>query len=399
MNLLFISHRLPYPPNKGDKIRSFNILKYLSKDFDIHLACIIDDENDVEKVNGLKPYVKELCFDLIHPALKKLRSATEIFRKKPISSGYFYSKRLQVFIDKWMDEVKINNVFCFSSPTAEYIFRSRHYKGAFGRAQKVMDLIDVDSEKWAQYAEKARFPMSLIYRIEASLLLLYEQRVAKEFNHLLLVSDAERKLFENKTKVKSAKTIANGVDLNYFAPNTKDDRLNGPPKIIFTGAMDYWPNIDAVSWFVKDVFPDIKKVFGDAEFYIVGGHPTKEVSSLGRERDVFVTGYVDDIRRYIAMADVCVIPLRVARGIQNKVLEALAMGKSVVTTPQGLEGINAVPERDLLLASDSSIFSDKVNQLLADPLRAKEIGFNARRCAENGYSWQKNLNALDELFL
>lgn len=394
MKILFISHRIPYPPNKGDKIRSYNILRYLSRHHEVYLSFLIDDPGDRGYVHDLSPLVQELFSDTIHPRLKKAASITAFSAGLPISVPYFHSAKLQNNMDRLLDRVKVDAVFCFSSPTAEYIFRSRHRHSLLNNSISIMDFIDMDSLKWRQYADNCQGVMRWIYRRESRCLEAYERKISRSFDHLLLVSESERTLFLNRIACGNLLAVPNGVDIDFFKPDYVSPLVKKGTALVFTGAMDYWPNIEGVIWFVRHVFPQIRKNRTDIAFYIVGSRPAPEVQALAQTEGVVVTGFVDDVRDYVAMADICVVPLRIARGIQNKVLEAMAMGKPVVTTPEGLEGIAAIPGKDILVAGDAAGFADQTSELLREPDRGAVLGQNARYCVESRYSWESNLSVL-----
>ena len=166
---------------------------------------------------------------------------------------------------------------------------------------------------------------------------------------------------------------------------------------MFTGMMDYLPNIDGVIWFAEDILPKIQRRFPDITFYIVGNRPSPQVKRLADRKGVVVTGFVEDIRDYLAMADICIAPLRIARGIQNKVLEAMAMGKPTVCTPEALNGIPATPGVDIAVASDENTFAEQIIGLLADPDTATHLGGQARKFVENNASWEAKLSTLEYL--
>lgn len=458
MKILYIAHRIPYPPNKGDKIRSFNEIKYLSTKHEVHLACLADDPKDLKYENDLKDFCKTTNVILINPMLAKLKSSIGLFSTKPLSVSYFYSRKLQQTIDQLLSTNDYDAIFCFSSPMAEYVFKSKLLvssclkldkslvKGSpvtsdqklASRNQKlIMDFVDVDSDKWAQYSKYARFPKSWIYALEGRRLADYERNVAENFDHSIFVTDSEVKIFKNRNPhIKNITAISNGVDIDYFSPNylhqesTIDQRpsanergsstitqhpatinqqqssINQPPEtsnqkpvIVFTGAMDYHANVDGVVWFTKEILPLIKKQIPEIRFYIVGSNPTKEVLSLSDNNDVTVTGYVPDSREYLNKATVVVVPLRIARGIQNKILEAMAMGIPVVATPQAFEGIEAKPGRDLILGEDVEKVAEGVIKLIKKVSLRKSLGDNARRIIEKNYCWAKNLEKLDNILI
>jgi len=423
MKILYLAHRIPYPPNKGDKIRSFNEIKYLSQRHEIHLACLADDSKDLKYENDLKRFCKSTNVVLINLKMVKLKSSFYLFSKKPLSVPYFYSRKLQRSVDQLLSTNHYDAVFCFSSPMAEYVFRSRSlvsgclklekslvkgspvtsYQKLASRNQKlIMDFVDVDSDKWGQYSKHARFPMSWVYALEGRRLADYERKVAETFDHSIFVTEAEAKIFRNKNlHIKNITAISNGVDLDYFSPTVSQhpSTINQQPVIVFTGVMNYFANVDGVVWFTKEILPLIRKEIPEIRFYIVGRNPTKEVLSLALDSSVTVTGYVPDTREYLKMAAVVAAPLRIARGIQNKVLEAMAMGIPVVATPQAFEGVEAEPGRDLILGGDVRKIAEGVIGLVKEGSLRKSIGDNARRIIEKNYCWSNNLEKLDNVLM
>lgn len=397
-NILFICHRIPYPPNKGDKIRSYNILRHLLGHHGITLACLLDDPRDEAHLTTLRGLVSDLFHDTFSARQKKIQSMLPaLLHALPVSVPYFYSRGVQEAIDRHLDRHAIDVVLCSSSPSAEYIFKSRHYTGKLQSARWIMDFIDMDSVKWRDYAEKQQRISGWVYRREARLLLEYEKRIAREFSHALIVSEAERKTFLEFIPGAKITAVSNGVDLDYFHPAfTPSLKLPGV-NLVFTGAMDYWPNVEGAVWFAEKVFPRIQAAYPAARFIIAGSNPAPEIVALRQRQGILVTGFVEDMREYLAVADLCVIPLFIARGIQNKVLEAMAMGKAVVSTPQAAEGIPAENGRNLLLASDAPSFTEAVMTLLRDAERAKQTGNLARATVEENFSWEKNLTKLDVL--
>lgn len=397
--LLFIAHRMPYPPNKGDKIRSYNILRHLAAKYEIDLFFLVDDRGDLDVLDELRPLVKSCGFDVIQPKMKKILSCFSLLGTNPLTVPYFYSRKLQHKIDEQLHAKEFDHVFCFSSPTAEYLFQSRYYGTKLRKSRLIMDLVDVDSHKWRQYADAVKWPMKAIYMREARQLLTYERRIATEFDEVLLVSEAEKKLLRQFMHADNISAMSNGVDLENFAPGQGNPARMAGPMIVFTGAMDYWPNIDAVVWFADEILPLVRQKFENVQFVIVGSKPVSQVKDLAERKGITVTGFVEDVRDYIAAADICVVPLRVARGMQNKVLEAMAMGKAVVCTPDALEGICAKPEKDIAVAQNAPDFAEKIDQLLDDETRRETLGEHARKCMERHYSWETNLSLLESLLV
>jgi len=394
MRILLLTHRLPYPPNKGDKIRAFNVLEYLAKRHEVFLACPVDDPADLTHVAELE----RRCAGVLAVQNAGTRSWAAV---RALASGtsitvrHFYSRELQRRLDEHLDRHPIDVVFCFSSPMAEYVLRSRHASGPLRRARRIMDFIDVDSFKWRQYAERASFPLNWVYRYEAARLADYERRVAAEFDRLLLVSEQEREYLPAGISGEKVFGVSNGVDLAYFSPRAANVRADGAHSLVFTGVMDYWPNVDGVQWFADEVFPQIRAQLPGTRFVIVGSKPADSVRRLASRPGIEVTGYVDDVRTFVAGASVCVVPLRIARGVQNKVLEAMAMGKAVVGTAQAMEGIRASVGEDLIAVEGAPAFAAAVIDLLNSQERTAQLGASARRCMERSYSWDSNLHALD----
>jgi sugar transferase (PEP-CTERM/EpsH1 system associated) len=389
-NLLLLIHRMPYPPNKGDKIRSYHLLKHVARHYRVHLGTFVDDADDWQHV----PRVEALCasshFAPLKPLLARVRSLGALLANRSLSLDYYRSAQLQRWVDATMKEHKVDRVLIFSSAMAQYA-------DAYPQARRVVDFCDVDSDKWRQYADKKNWPMNWLYRHEARQLLAYERHVARECDASLFVSKPEAELFKQLAPESAAKIgfFNNGVDTDYFSPDGSypNPYPAGRRALVFTGAMDYWPNIDAVQWFAAEVFPQLRERFADLRFYIVGARPSAAVQALAQLPGVVVTGTVPDVRPYIAHAEVAVAPLRIARGIQNKVLEAMAMATPVVVSPQALEGIEAIPGTDLLLAEDAAGFVATVAALLTqnDPL----IGPVARAKVERLYSWPSNLARIE----
>ena len=393
-DLLLLIHRIPYPPNKGDKIRSWHLLKHLAARYRVHLATFVDDADDWQHV----PTVQALCasshFAPLNPKLARIKSLGALLNNRSLSLDYYRDAGVTRWTASAMTQHDIKRIVVFSSAMAQYA-------EPYGDARRVVDFCDVDSDKWRQYAEQKSWPMSALYRHEATQLLAYERQIARDTDAALFVSAPEADLFRGLAPESDAKIgfFNNGVDTEYFSParpyaNPFASNGSAPTRaIVFTGAMDYWPNVDAVQWFAADIFPQLRARFADARFYIVGARPNAAVQALAQLPGVVVTGTVPDVRPYLAFAAVSVAPLRIARGIQNKVLEAMAMACPVVVSPQALEGIDALPDADLLLADGAAAFAESVAGLLQTP--NPNLGPVARAKVEQLYSWPSNLARID----
>lgn len=401
--ILYLAHRIPFPPNKGDKIRSFNEIKHLSQGHDIHLAFLVDDPGDLKHIKSLEQYTRTIDYAEINPLQQKMKSIPYLLTNQPLSVPYFYSPALQAALDKRLAETGFDVVFCFSSPMAEYVFKSTHFRdGRLGNARMVMDFVDVDSDKWRMYAGFSRFPLSVIYRREWLRLQQYDARVGTAFDRSIFVSDKEVELFRTFCSESNVSAIANGVDHEYFAGvETMRNSLNADghqPTILFMGAMDYYPNEDAVSYFATDIWPLVKAKIPNARFVIAGSNPTKRVKALATsDSAISVTGFVPDMRPYLAQADVFVAPFRIARGIQNKVLEAMAAGVPVVARPESVQGLGSQPPW-LKVATDASSFAAAVIELLTDENKHAAQAMEAKRYVKSSYCWETNMAALQQLF-
>jgi sugar transferase (PEP-CTERM/EpsH1 system associated) len=263
--------------------------------------------------------------------------------------------------------------------------------------RRVIDFVDVDSQKWTEYAQRQSWPLSWVYAREGRTLLRFEREMARSMDASVFVSPAEARLFASLAPESAGKlhAINNGVDTDYFSPEKSYENPfpAGTRPLVFTGAMDYWPNIDAVDFFARSVLPPVRESFPDAAFWIVGSNPSKPVLDLASQPGVTVTGRVPDVRPYLAHARAVVAPLRIARGIQNKVLEAMAMAKTVVATPQAAEGIEGAAGRDYLVAPVGEAFIALTKQALAPG--AADLGAAARSYVLATYHWQKSLYKLD----
>lgn len=388
-NLLFLSHRIPYPPNKGDKIRSFHLLQYLSRRYTVHLGTFIDDPDDWKYAEDVRRMCGQCCLLALHPKSARLLSLSGLVSGQALTLPYYRNRALQIWVDKVMTDLAVEKVVVFSSAMAQYVEK-------FGHAMRIMDFVDVDSDKWTQYAKSRSWPLNLIYRREGKLLEAYEREIASEFDASFFVSTSEADLFRALASESSSRIHAycNGVDSDYFSPDRHypNPYAPGEQAIVFTGAMDYWPNIDAVTWFAREVLPMVFREKPDANFYIVGSNPATAVTQLGSLPGITVTGRVDDVRPYLAHARLAVAPLRIARGIQNKVLEAMSMAKPVVASPQALEGIAGV--REPRVGRSAEEFA----RLVIDQLRAAPSqDTQARTCIHEHYDWDRNLAAVSAL--
>ncbi len=320
-----------------------------------------------------------------------------------MSLPYYRSAALQRWVKRVLAGGQVRQALVFSGPMAQYLDL---LPGQIG-LHRVIDFVDVDSEKWQQYAATKRWPLSRLYRREARHLLAYEREVSQQFDGVTFVSSAEAELFSLRTQPASPEQrkidfFCNGVDVDFFSPHRvypnpyRDAAAEKAPVLVFTGAMDYWPNIEAVQWFAARVLPALRARFQTLEFHVVGARPSTEVKKLAQLPGIKVSGTVPDIRPYLAHATLVVAPLRIARGIQNKVLEAMSMEKTIVATPQALEGIGARPGSEIVVADNAAGFIAALSALL-EATTDHRIGVAARERVLQDYCWDSNLLRLDQV--
>jgi sugar transferase (PEP-CTERM/EpsH1 system associated) len=389
-DLLFLAHRIPYPPDKGDKIRAWNILRHLAERYRVHLATFIDTPEDVAGLAALNEVCASVVWRPLLPRRARLRSLAGLLTGAPLTQFYFGDRRLRAAIERLATAHRPALVYVSCSAMAPYVPDR-------GEARVILDLMDVDSEKWRQYAETGSGPARLIYRREGRTLLALERRAAARADAVLLVSRAEAELFASLAPEVATRTdyIRNGVDVAYFDPSHSfANPLGEPPAIVFTGVMNYRPNIEAMVWFVAQVMPRLRARPVAPCLWIVGVNPTRAVLDLAGP-DVRVTGRVPDVRPYLKHARVAVAPLRIGRGIQNKVLEAMAMGLPVIATPQAREGLDSCRDGELLTAADPADFAAAIDRVLDGDGGA--IGARARARVISDFGWGASLARLDRL--
>ena len=397
-DILFLAHRIPYPPDRGDKIRSWNILKHLAGLARVHLACFADDEADAAQLPALCEVLGPSLGEAHVETRRKSRivaGAQALASGTPVSLTLFDSVSMRGFVARQLARPEVGTIFVFSGQMAQFVT-----EGA--RQRFVMDFVDCDSAKFAQYAEETTGPMAWIYRREAQRLSAFECATAARGDVSLFVSEAEAELFRRNAAPPHAdiRVIQNGIDFAFYDPQADFPRLEQAgqgPLIVFTGQMDYPPNIDAVTVFAREVMPLIRAHQPEARFAIVGRKPTDAVLALASLPGIEVTGEVPDVRSWLAAADLVVAPLRIARGIQNKLLEAMAMARPAVASNAAFEGIDAAPGRDLLVADAAEAQAKVALELLAAPAKARAIGAAARLQMERCYRWDAKLAALAEI--
>lgn len=395
--ILFLAHRAPWPPDRGDRIRSWHLFEALTRLAPVHVAALCDTPADEATARArLEP----LCASLHLSVRTRSRAAAMLLalaRREPASVAMFGHPGLARHVGGLLRHGKVSHIVGFSSQMGQYIPPRTHFDGPV-----VMDFVDVDSAKFATYAaQDKRQPMHWVHQREARLLAAYEAALARRADASLFVSEAEAALFRAQSGLGNdhVHALDNGIDTVKFDPSgdfVPLPRRKGP-LLVFTGQMDYRPNIDAVAWFARDILPWVKKIYPSTNFAIVGRAPTREVLELAALPGVEVTGEVPDVRPWLAAADVVVAPLLLARGVQNKLLEAMAMARPIVASPAAAEGIDAIDGDHFRVAhgaDTAAMFISLISQLLAAPDAAAAIGAAARDRMIARYGWDAQLAPL-----
>ena len=392
-NLLFLVHRLPYPPDKGDKITSFNMLKYLSRHFNVHLGCFVDTPEDWQHVSRVGEFCTDLCAVRLSPAVAKLRCLEGFLTGEALTLPYYRNGRLRKWVEELLRKKRIDGILVTSGAMAQYVPQDLP-----GNVRTVLDLEDVDSDKWKLFSRERYWPLNRILQRESEKLFDFEHAMARLFDVTLFVSREEADLFREMAPDVGDRIRhrVQGVDAAYFDPALEfPDPYDGNPNVmVFTGAMDYWPNSDAVIWFAREILPLIREQVRDAHFCVVGRNPPHQVRKLASDPAITVTGSVPDVRPYLAHAACAALPLRVARGIQNKILEAMAMEKPVLATPEAIHGIELCPGFSPAVADNPRELAEKAIGLLSETAGRRR---ETRTCVIRHYDWNRNLKILHEL--
>lgn len=388
MKLLYLSQRFPYPPNRGDRIPTFNHIKYLSRRHQVHVSSLITAVDEMKYVGAFSEWAVSTTVER-QPRWKSFLGKMHAFLcGEPLSIGHYRNTALMARVRDVIEKEKIEAVIVFSSSMAQYV-------EPLHNLVRIMNFCDLDSQKWADLSKVSRWPRSWIYRREARLLLDYEKKVASSFDCSCTVTEQEAVLFRRLIPGVDVQVLANGVDHGYF------EAVQWNPsaiRLVFVGVMDYEPNVEAVTFFATEVWPKVRERHPDAEFTIVGSRPNAKVRSLAGRPGVYVTGMVADVRSYLASATLVVVPLKVARGIQNKILEAMAAGVPVLTTP--LAAFSISPEFDrILFTADRSgePFTAKVLELLEDGQAGKDLAKAAQAFVQQNFSWTRTGQILDDI--
>jgi len=387
MRIFYICRRVPFPPDRGDKIAAFNAIRHLAARHEVHVFCLGDGVQDLANISGLQAYAKSVSAAPVDEFTIKLRALAALVTGQPLSVAALNESKLHDAIQKKFTELRPDLIIVYSCNMAQF---AEH----FPNVPRIMHFGDLDSLKWPQYAERSSIPLNWIYAIEARRLLGYERHIAQIFSHALVHTEIEKHDFERLIPGIPVAVVGNGVDLDYFRSAGEAKK---PASMVFTGVMDYRPNIDAVVWFCDEILPIVQANIPAANFTICGSRPAPAVRRLAKRRGVRVTGWVADARPYLDRAEIFVAPLRMARGVQNKLLEALAMGLPCVASTAAWSGTAVADGQGILATDEPREFARHVIDLLGDSDGRAEMARRARAAAVANYRWEVQLACLDQV--
>ncbi len=385
MNILYLAHRIPFPPDKGDKVRSFHQLEHLSKRHRVWCACFVDNPQDRRHVAPLGAYCQDVAAIPLRPKIATIRGAMGWACGDTITEWYYRRPAMRRAITRWCRSVDFDIVVAFSSAMAPYALR-------VSAGRRVLDLCDLDSLKWMGYAERSTGAKSMLFRSEGNRLATCERRWIRSFDASILISDAEAAALGDENLQERVHVVTNGVDLPAIDRQSASSQEAQPstktPTVGFVGMMNYTPNVDAVCWFANECWPAIRNAVPEATFRIVGRSPMRAVRDLEATPGVCVVGAVDDVATELRTFDVSVAPMRIARGLQNKVLEAMAAQRPVVLTKVAAEGIAARDGHDFVIADRPNEIAQDVIALLGDASNRERLGLSARRFVALNHRWE-----------
>lgn len=386
--LVVLAHRIPYPPNKGEKLRTFHQLEILKK-FGHDICVIAPLESSQEEIFS-KQLSETLNVDVKTVVLgqKLLRLLKALYKNQSFSEANFFSSEL---LNVFGREIKnADAILLTASSLIPYVKHTEVPDSTL----KLMDFMDVDSDKWEQYANQSKLIKRMVYAREAKKVANLESYTLSQFDESYIISNAEKMLLENKFDFDfNCKILGNGIDQSLFNPC--EQKPESQVNYLFSGVMDYKPNIDAVLWFVKHCWTQISLEVPQAKFIIAGMNPTKNIQALEQTySNIEVTGFVDDIKPYFDSAHVFVAPFRIARGVQNKILQAMACALPVVSTALGAEGILCEHERNIIITDDAESFADNCIELAQNKSKAQQLGRGALQRINDHYAWESVLQPL-----
>lgn len=387
MKILYLCHRFPFPPKRGGKIRPFNMIKHFAQQHEVTVASLARSPEEAREGEGIAPYCKHYAMVQVRAPVQAVRMVARLPTPVPSSFGYFYSAELAQRVRTLLERERFDLIFVHCSSVARYVEQVRDIP-------KILDFGDMDSQKWLEYARYKPFPLSAGYWLEAKKLEREERRLARQFDLCTTTTRTEWETLESFATGVATDWFPNGVDHDYFAPSEAD---YDPDTICFVGRMDYYPNQECMFDFCANVLPRIQARRATATLLIVGAEPTPEVRKLGELRGVTVTGSVPDVRPYLQRSALMVAPLNIARGTQNKILEAMASGVPVVTSRIAAGGVDAVAHEHFLVADTPEAHAAAALSVMADRGERQRLAQAGRSRMLSHHEWGRSMQRLDEI--
>ena len=388
MNILFLCHRLPFPPKRGGKIRPFNIIRHFSDSgHKVTVGSLARSEQEKREGAGLEDHCEKVLIGTIGRVGALAQMVGRLPTGSPSSMGYFYSRTLHRLVRQEAATSNFDLVFVHCSSAAQY---ARHVSDA----ASILDFGDMDSQKWLDYSRFRSFPLSAGYWLEGTKLLAAEKKLARQFDLSTCTTKAE---FDTLGELNSAQRTGwfpNDVDAEYFSPG---EQAHDPDLICFVGRMDYYPNQHAMQMFCDNVLPGIHRERPNTKLIIVGAEPSADIWSLGDRPGITVTGTVDDVRDYVRSAALTVAPLAIARGTQNKILESMALGVPVVSSTTAAGGVDAVAGQHIVTASTNDEYVESIVEILGNPEKRAKLAAAARDNVTKKHNWVESMTRLDHI--
>lgn len=388
MNILFICHRLPFPPDRGGKIRPFYFIKHLSQTHQVTVASLAETQEEIEKGAELGNYCREVIVEKIAVPVRWGKALLGMLTPRPSSLRYFHSAKLIREIGARAHRLPFDLTLVHCAFVAQYA-------SALKSTPLIMDFGDLDSGKLFEYQRYRSFPLSWAYGYEARKLRAYESHLSKQATMCTFTTPYEMEEFQSFNSETPRAVIPNGVNVNYF--EYLEDSKVKPESLVFVGRLDYFPNEQGILWFVHQVLPRVRRMIPQASLTIVGSNPGVQVRRLDELPGVLVTGHVPDVRPFLREAALAIAPLQIARGVQNKILEAMAIGTPVVATTEAARGIHTSDRQCFLVGRDAEEFAHHVVQVLQKPQLREVLSENGRRHIHQHYTWRRSMELLDEI--
>lgn len=377
MKILVLLSRVPWPLEKGDKLRAFHLIREWSKENDVSLFCLTDQKIDAKAESKLNEICSEVFIYRFNKAEIVLRLMLSFFKKTPFQVNYFYSKKAQKAFDHFIDKNIPDHIFCQLVRTTEYVKK-------YSVIPKSVDYMDAFSTGMMRMAERSSWPMSAFMEIESKRLKNYEDSVQGLFQKRFIISKQDR---DQMSFIDDLQIVSNGIDpvfLQHLGPSDAKKY-----DILFTGNMSYRPNVESAKFLVNDIMPLVWLNHPSAVVCLAGANPSNQVLNLKSER-VIVTGWVDDISKIYCQSRVFVAPMLVNTGLQNKLLEAMACEVPCVTTSLANNALRAQPELEVAIANDKDGFAKAIAKILDDDEFRRKLASGGKSYVKENFSWEKS---------